>query len=47
MDLSLLVVRGTSQNLFLKIWLPKMPGYAAKIKSFEMSIWGSWYRESA
>ncbi len=36
MDLSLLVVLETSHNLFLKIWLPKMTGYAAKIKSFEI-----------
>ena len=36
MDLSLLVVRETSQNLFLKIWPPKTRGYAVKITSFEI-----------
>ena len=34
MDLSLPAVRETSQNLFLKTWLPKTRGYAAKIKSY-------------
>ena len=38
MDLSLLVVRETPQNLCLKIWLPKMPGYAVKITSFEIPM---------
>ena len=32
MDLSLLAVREPSQNLYLKIWPPKTPGYAVKIK---------------
>ena len=36
MDLSLLAVQEAPQNQCLKIWLPKMPGYAAKIKSFEI-----------
>ena len=30
MDLSLPVVRETSQSLFLKIWPPKTRGYAVK-----------------
>ena len=34
MDLSLPAVQETSQNLYLKIWLPKMPGCAVKIKSY-------------
>ncbi|MDK4331502.1 hypothetical protein QPX50_11455 [Corynebacterium accolens] len=33
MDLSLLAVQEEPQNLCLKTWLPKMPGYAVKIKS--------------
>ena len=36
MDLSPPAVRETSQNLCLKMWPPKTPGYAAKIKSFEI-----------
>ncbi len=34
MDLSLPAVQETSQNLYLKIWPPKMPGCAVKIKSY-------------
>jgi len=34
MDLSLPVVRGASQNLCVKIWLPKTRGYVVKIKSY-------------
>lgn len=34
MDLSLLVVRETSQNLCLKTWPRKTRGYAVKIKSY-------------
>ena len=34
MDLSLPGVRGASQNLYLKIWLPKTRGCAVKIKSY-------------
>ena len=36
MDLSLLAVQEAPQNQCLKTWLPKMPGYAAKITSFEI-----------
>ena len=38
MDLSLLAVQEEPQNLFLKTWLPKMPGYAVKITSFEIPM---------
>ena len=34
MDLSLPAVPGASQNLCLKIWPPKTPGYAVKITSY-------------
>ena len=34
MDLSLLAVQEAPQNQCLKIWPPKMPGYAVKIKSY-------------
>ena len=34
MDLSLLAVREPSQNLCLKIWLPKTRGYAVKTKNY-------------
>ena len=34
MDLSLPAVRGASQNLCVKIWLPKTRGYVVKIKSY-------------
>ena len=34
MDLSLPAVRETSQNLCVKIWLPKTRGYVVKIKSY-------------
>ncbi|EFM42818.1 hypothetical protein HMPREF0277_2113 [Corynebacterium accolens ATCC 49726] len=36
MDLSLLAVQEEPQNLCLKTWLPKTPGYAAKITSFKI-----------
>ena len=34
MDLSLPAVQETPQNLYLRIWPPKMPGCAVKIKSY-------------
>ena len=34
MDLSLPAVPGASQNLCVKIWLPKTRGYVVKIKSY-------------